>query len=216
MVRLLLVDDHELIRQGLKRILECEEGFRVVAEAADGEEALGLVKTLLPDVVIADMSMPKMNGLMLLQSIRTFSNDIKVILLTVENQREILEKCIEAGADGYILKESAGQEIHRAIRQALAGENYIDPALVGHLFVRLRNKVQVYSPFESLTEREVEILSYMVKGLSNKEIAQTMFLAEKTIKNHSTSIFRKLQVKDRVNAVLFAVSHQFEHYRQDS
>lgn len=213
MIRLLLVDDHELIRQGLRRILECDERIRVVAEAKDGDEAMQFIKTLLPDVVIADISMPRKNGLELLTEIRDFSKEIKVILLTVENQREILEKCIEAGADGYILKESAGQEIHRAIQQALAGEHYIDPALVGTLFGRIRMRDSVKNPFSELTERELEILSHMVQGLGNREIGRVMFLAEKTVKNHTTSIFRKLQVKDRVNAVLFAVSNHIERFR---
>lgn len=212
MVRLLLVDDHELIRHGLRRILECEENFRIVAEAGDGEEALLLAKTLQPDVIIADISMPKMDGLTLLKEIRLYSSSMKVILLTVENQREILEKCIEAGADGYILKESAGQEIHRAIHQALNGENYVDPALVSLLFGKFKKKETVKNPFDPLSDREIAILGHMVKGLSNREIGSAMFLAEKTVKNHTTSIFRKLQVKDRVNAVLYAVSHRFDEF----
>lgn len=214
MVRLILVDDHELIRIGLRRILECDESFRVIAEANNGQEALELIKTLQPDVVIADYSMPKMDGLALLREIRAMSSKIRVILLTVENQRETLEKCIEAGADGYILKESAGQEIHRAIHCAMSGDNYIDPTLVSMLFGRIKERKQFENPFNELSHRELEILSFMVKGLSNREISQAMYLAEKTIKNHTTSIFKKLQVKDRVNAVLFAVEHQFDmHYQ---
>lgn len=215
MIRIMLVDDHELIRQGLRRILECDATFRVVAEASNGKDAMDQIPTLLPDVVIADISMPKMSGLELLQAIRVLRLSVKVILLTVENQREILEKCIEAGADGYILKESAGQEINRAIQQVLTGENYVDPNLVGLLFGRIRTRDHHdTNPFSQLTDREFSILQHMVQGLSNREIGQVMFLAEKTVKNNTTTIFKKLQVKDRVNAVLYAVSHHIDRYHR--
>lgn len=210
--RVVLVDDHELIREGLKRILECDPQIKVVGDAANGLDALLLIQTLRPDIVIADMNMPKMSGYELLVELRLQSMPTKIILLTIENQREILEKCIEAGADGYILKESAGQEIFKAIQQVMIGESYIDPVLVSLLFGRMRKSQTHENPLTLLTSREIDVLLHMTQGKTNREIAQALYLAEKTIKNHTTIIYRKLQVKDRVNAILCAVEHQIRTF----
>lgn len=215
LTRVVLVDDHELIREGLKRILECDAQIKVVGDAANGLDGLLLIQTLRPDIVIADMNMPKMSGYELLVELRHQAIPTKIILLTIENQREILEKCIEAGADGYILKESAGQEIFKAIQQVMGGESYIDPVLVSMLFGRLRkaqNALTQENPLSQLTARELDVLLHMTLGKTNREIGQTLYLAEKTIKNHTTVIYRKLQVKDRVNAILCAVENQIRTF----
>jgi DNA-binding NarL/FixJ family response regulator/Flp pilus assembly pilin Flp len=211
--RIVLADDHELIRQGLKHIIEFEDHLKVVGEANNGEEAISLTKTLQPDLLIVDMNMPNLTGVEVLSMLRESGNLVKVIILTVEDHRDVIEKCMLLGADGYILKDSAGTEIVRAIEQVIMGEKYIDPALIGLLFNSLKERNTRQNPFRDLTERELDILHEMMSGKTNRQIGETLYIAEKTVKNYTTTIFRKLDVKDRVNAVLYAIENQLDQYR---
>ncbi|MCK8059967.1 MULTISPECIES: response regulator transcription factor [unclassified Fusibacter] len=215
-IRVVLADDHELIRQGLKRIIELDTDIRVVGEAVNGIEALALVKTLSPDLLIVDMNMPQMTGIQVLEELRKQDKASKVIILTIEDDREFIKKCMFLGADGYILKDSAGTEVVRAIEQVVQGDKYLDQALIGMLLRSESFKHFDKSPFDELTSRELDILYQISKGRTNKEIGEILFLAEKTVKNYLTTIFRKIDVKDRVNAVLFAIENQINNYYDEN
>jgi two-component system, NarL family, response regulator DegU len=212
-IKVLITDDHDLIRQGLKRIIGFEEDFAIVGEAENGDKALKLLNTFKPDVILLDLNMPLMNGIETLKRIKEQWNFIKVIMLTIENDRKTIHEAIDIGADGYMLKDSAGTEIVSAIRMVYAGEKYIDKSLVSLLFSDLRNKfVKTVSVLDNLSKRETEVLINIARGLSNKEIGESLFISEKTVKNYATNLFRKINVNDRVQATILALENDIEDY----
>lgn len=212
-IKVVIADDHDLIRQGLKRIISFEDDLMVVGDAENGEDALKLVAEHEPDVVLLDLNMPIMNGIEALKNIKNQGNRIKVIMLTVENDRKTIHSAIDIGADGYVLKDSAGTEIVSAIRAVYKGEKYIDKSLVSLLFSDIKSKdKKTTSILDSLTNREIEVLIKISMGLSNKEIGEELFLSEKTIKNYATNIFRKINVTDRVHATILAIGIGIEDY----
>ena len=212
-IRILIADDHDIIRQGLKRIISFEEDMEVVFEAENGEKALKLLNMHELDVVLLDCNMPIMNGIEALQSIKAQGDKIKVIMLTVENDRKTISEAINIGADGYLLKDSAGTEIAKAIRTVHKGEKYIDKSLVSILFsdIKIKNK-KALGILDNLSKREVEVLIKISKGHSNKEIGEQLYLSEKTIKNYATNIFRKINVEDRVKATILAIENNIKEY----
>jgi len=213
MISILIADDHDIIRQGLKRILSFEEDMFIALEAKNGQEALELLKQKEVDIVLLDCNMPLMNGIQVLKSIREQGDKIKVIMLTVENDRKTIHTAIDVGADGYILKDSAGTEIVNAIRLVYKGEKYIDKTLVSLLFSGIKiDEKKAPSILDELSKREVEVLIKISKGLSNKEIGEQLYLSEKTIKNYTTNIFRKINVNDRVHATIIALENNIEQY----
>lgn len=211
--KILIADDHDIIIQGLKRILGFEEDMEIIGEAENGEKALKLIKLLKPDVVLLDCNMPLMNGIEVLESIKKQEDNIKVIMLTVENDRKVIHSAIDIGADGYMLKDSAGTEIVSAIRMVDMGEKYIDKSLVSLLFsdIKSSNKKTICI-LDSLSKREMEVLAKISKGLSNKEIGEQLYLSEKTIKNYATNLFRKINVDDRVQATILAIQNNIDEY----
>jgi len=212
-IKVLIADDHELIRQGLERIVSFEEDLTVVFEAKDGEEVIAFLKKEVTDVLLLDINMPKMDGIEVLKRIKKEHSDIKVIMLTVESDKQTLYSAIDVGADGYILKDSAAEEIVDAIKTVYRGEKYIDKSLVSLIFKDIKNKENKKSSiFDTLSKREVEVLYYMSKGLSNKEIGDVLYLSEKTVKNYATNIFLKLNVHDRVQAAILALQNDIEDY----
>lgn len=212
-IRLLIADDHDIIRQGLKRIISFEEDMEIAAEAENGEKTLKLTKLMKPDVVLLDCNMPVMNGIEVLESIKHMDERTKVIMLTVENDSKVIHSAIDIGADGYMLKDSAGEEIVSAIRQVNMGEKYIDKSLVSLLFTDIKNKSKKnVCVLDSLSRREVEVLIKISKGLSNKEIGEQLYLSEKTIKNYATNLFRKINVEDRVQATILAIQNNIDNY----
>jgi two-component system, NarL family, response regulator DegU len=212
-IKILIADDHSLIREGLKRIISFEENLTVIGEAENGEMVMLPIKQNKPDVMLLDMNMPLMSGIEVLKKIKELSNDIKVIMLTVENDSSIIHEAIDMGADGYMLKDSAGTEIVNAIRTVYKGEKYIDKSLVSLLFSGIRNSSKKTScVLDVLSKREVEVLMKISEGFSNKEIGEQLYLSEKTVKNYATSIFRKLQVNDRVQATITAIQNKIESY----
>lgn len=212
-IKILITDDHDLIRQGLKRIIGFEEDFSIVGEAENGDKALRLLNTFKPDVILLDLNMPLMNGIETLKRIKKQWNFIKVIMLTIENDRKTIYEAIDIGADGYMLKDSAGTEIVSAIRMIYAGEKYIDKSLVSLLFSDIKNKaVKNISILDNLSKREVEVLMNISRGLSNKEIGEQLYLSEKTVKNYATNLFRKINVNDRVQATILALENDIENY----
>lgn len=212
-IKVLIADDHDLIRQGLKRIISFEEDLNIVGEAENGEKAVSMLKFNKVDVVILDFNMPCMNGIEALQIIKEKEDNIKVIMLTVENDRKTIHSAIDIGADGYILKESAGIEIVDAIRMVYKGEKYIDKSLVSLLFSDIKGKdKKTTSILNSLSKREAQVLMKISKGFSNKEIGEQLYLSEKTIKNYATSLFKKIDAYDRVQATIFAINNNVDDY----
>lgn len=207
-MRIMIADDHEIIVQGIKSVLEMEDDIKIVATAHHGNEVVDQVHSLIPDVLLLDMSMPQKDGMTILKEIKEAGFKTKVIILTVDNSPDTIEKAIDCGADGYVLKESTTVEIVEAIRTVYKGQKYLDKSLMQWMFQKYKKEEDTI--FDELTKREIEILYYISLGHSNKEIADVLFLSEKTIKNNITKIFRKLEVKDRVHAAVLAVNNHIE------
>jgi two-component system response regulator DegU len=212
-IKVLIADDHDLIRQGLKRIISFEENIIIVGEAENGEKVLDMLMVCDADVILLDMKMPLMDGLEVLQRAKEKFNTLKIIILTVENDRTFILDAINKGADGYVLKDSAGTEIVEAIKTVYGGDKYIDKSLISILFSEFKSTDKKEKHiFDSLTKREVEVLLYISKGLSNKDIGEQLFLSEKTVKNYATILFRKIKAHDRVKATIFALNEHVQEY----
>lgn len=214
-IKIIIVDDHPLIKEGLKQILSFYPDIEIVSEGSNGSEAISIVSETSCDILLLDINMPVMSGLDALKIIRQNNPYLKVLLLTVENDFGTLREAIDLKVNGYILKESAGSTLTDAIRHVYSGGNYIDQTLTKHVFNIINepsmakestSKPEMPDPFSLLTEREKEILSYISKGCSNEEIASKLFLSEKTIRNTITSIFKKINVKDRVQAAIYVLN----------
>lgn len=202
-IRVLVVDDHPLFRQGVVQALGAERDLKIVGEAASGEEALTLACALLPDVVLLDISMPGWGGLITAEKITTACPATVIVMLTVSEDKDKLLAAFKAGARAYVLKGVAARELAHVLRTALAGEVYVSPSLASEMLVSL-TRGQAPDPLQELTEREREILSLIGTGLTNREIGERIFLSEKTIKHYVTNILQKLQVRSRVEAALLA------------
>lgn len=206
-----MADDHQLIREGLKTLLGFEEDLRIVGEAINGQEAIRTIEALRPDVVLMDVNMPNRSGIEVLRSIKEKHPSVKFIIITAAGDRETLFEAIESGADGYILKDSESIDLIEAIHEVFLGESYIDKRLVRYLVNKLVTpKGPLKNKLLELTDRELEILKAIAEGHTNKEIAEIFFLSEKTIKNYATNIYRKLEVKDRVQATLYAIRNHIQ------
>lgn len=201
----MIVDDHALVREGLRRLLEIDGDIQVIAEASDGVECLEKLKTVKPDVLLLDINMPNKNGLEVLQEIHNNEWDIKVLILTVHNEVEYLVKAVDIGMDGYLLKDSDFVELKRAITAVMEGENYIQPSLIPVLNFRLMARDVDKDKINSLTKRELEVLEQVANGMFNKEIANFLDISERTVKNHISNIFKKIEVSDRTQAAVFAI-----------
>lgn len=206
-IKVMITDDHVLIREGIKQLLEFDGSIEVIEEAADGVECLRKLKHVKPDVLLLDINMPKMNGIEVLEDIRNNKLDIKVLILTVHNEVEYLLKAVDIGVDGYILKDSESSELKKAIHSILDGENYIQPNLIPALNSRLVNRDVDKGKIDSLTKRELEVLIKAASGMFNREIAETLDISERTVKNHLSNIFKKIDVNDRTQAAVFAIKN---------
>ena len=209
--RILIADDHTIFRDGLRRLLESESEFQVVGEAADGAEALQLVQQLKPDVLLLDLAMPRMPGLETLRELSSSGSTVKVILLTAAIEKRQIVGALQTGARGVIMKDAATQLLLKGIRTVMGGQFWVGREAVADMVGYLRDKAaqQPPSPAKAygLTKRELEILSTIVSGLSNKEIAQKFSLSEDTVKHHLTNIFDKVGVSSRLELALFAINH---------
>lgn len=203
----MLADDHILIREGLRQLLEFDGSIKVVAEAGDGEECLELLEENKPDVLLLDINMPKKNGIEVLKNIKERNIQIKVLILTVHNEIEYLMKAVEIGVDGYIMKDSDLDELKNAITTVISGENYIQPKLIPALNKKLVSMDNDKEKIELLTDRELEVLILVAKGMFNKEIGITLDISERTVKNHLSNIFKKIEVSDRTQAAVFAIKN---------
>jgi DNA-binding NarL/FixJ family response regulator len=202
-IRLLIVDDHSVVREGLRTFLELQEGFQVVGEAGDGEEAIAVAAQVRPDVVLMDLLMPKLDGAGAMRALRERVPGARVIVLTSFLDDERLLPAIRAGAAGYLLKNVQPQELARAVRAAHAGEALIDPAVASRLLDALAEG-RGEERSGPLTRREREVLDLIGRGFSNKRIALELAVAEKTVKTHVSHLLAKLGVADRTQAALYA------------
>ena len=206
-IRVMLADDHILMREGIKQLLEFDGSIEVIEEASDGEECLKKLKDSNPQVLLLDINMPKMNGIDVLKEIKNQGLDVKVLILTVHNEVEYLLKAVDIGVDGYILKESESAELKKAINFVVNGESYIQPKLIPLLNNRLLARDMDKDKIEMLTRREKEVLIKIANGMINKEIANSLHISERTVKNHISNIFKKIDVSDRTQAAVFAIKN---------
>lgn len=205
--KIMIADDHNLIREGLKQLLEFDGSMEIISEASNGVECLDKLQNIIPDILLLDINMPEKNGLEVLEEIKKMKYEIKVLILTVHNELEYLLKAVDIGVDGYILKDSESAELKRAINAVLAGENYIQASLIPALNNRLANRDIDKDKIDSLTGRELEVLIQVASGMFNKEIATSLNISERTVKNHISNIFKKIDVSDRTQAAVFAIKN---------
>ena len=209
-IRVLIVDDHTLFRSGIKALLQRQEGFEIVGEAGDGLEGLKRAKSLRPDVVLLDLHMPGISGREAVKLLAEEAPECNVLLLTVSEDAEDLIETIRAGARGYLLKNIETEFLLNAIRAAARGESVVSPQMTGKLLMGVRmgkEGAAAEEDREKLSPREKEILSYLARGASNKEMARTLNVAESTIKIHVQNILKKLHLTSRVQAAVYAVEH---------
>jgi DNA-binding NarL/FixJ family response regulator len=211
-IRILIADDHPIVRDGLRRLLETEPDFQVVGQAADGREAVKLVKEVQPDVLLLDLSMPRLPGLEVLRELSDSSSPVRTILLAAAIEKEQIIEALQMGARGVVLKESATQLLFKGIRTVMAGQYWVGREKVSDLVAALRGLVASggEKPDKNfgLTRRELEIVSTIVAGYTNRDIAQKFSLSEDTVKHHLTHIFDKLGVSSRLELAMFAVNHR--------
>lgn len=203
----MISDDHMLMREGIRQLLEFDGSIKVVAEASNGVECLEKVVSVKPDVLLLDINMPKKNGIEVLEEIKKNKIDTKVLILTVHNEVEYLLRAVDIGVEGYILKDAESAELKSAIYHIIAGENYIQPSLIPALNNRLINRDSDKAKIDSLTNREREVLVHVANGMFNKEIALNLNISERTVKNHISNIFKKINVNDRTQAAVFAIKN---------
>lgn len=208
MIKLLLVDDHAVLRDGLRNIFELEDDITVVGEAVSGEDAIQKVKTCLPDVVLMDINMPNKNGVEVTGILKRQYPGIKILVLTMHSHDEYFMAAIREGADGYLLKDAPSDQVVEAIRTVARGESVIHPSMTKKLLNFHQQQQQEQVQDSSLTEREREVLMCLVEGLSNKEIAERLYISDKTVKIHVSKIFKKFDVKSRSQVVIYAVQKQ--------
>jgi two-component system, NarL family, nitrate/nitrite response regulator NarL len=210
-VQILIADDHPIFRDGLKRLLESEPDLRVVGEACDGIEAIDLVKKLAPEILLLDLAMPRLAGLEALRELSTKTLPVRVILLTAAAEKQQIVEALQLGARGVVLKDSATQILLKSIRAVMDGEYWVGRESVSNLVQYLRNLIDSSPPAASrrrygLTPRELEIISAVVAGYANREIAEHFRISEDTVKHHLSNIFDKLGVSTRLELALFAVN----------
>ncbi len=206
-IRVLLVDDHAVVRRGLRGFLELQDDIEVIGEASDGNEAIAESRRLVPDVVLMDLLMPNLDGVGAIAAIKALQPGVEIVALTRFIEEAKVTAALEAGATGYLLKDAEADEVVGAIRAAFAGEVSLDPAVTRLLAERMRRRRQEPEPVEPLTERELEVLSLLGRGQSNKEIASALFITERTARTHVSNILGKLGLTSRTQAALYAVEH---------
>jgi two-component system response regulator DevR len=217
-LRILLVDDHELVRMGLKTLLDRYPQFEVVGEAGNAQDAYDLAMYCNPDIVVMDIRLPGKNGIEVTREIARDNPDVRIIMLTSYADDDMLFDAIEAGASGYVLKQIGGEDLVRALETVGRGDSMLDPAVTQRIFqhVRESNRRAEDETFASLTDQELNILSLITEGLTNKEIAAQIFLSEKTVRNYVSSILNKLDLTSRAEAAAYAVRHHIQNHMPKS
>jgi DNA-binding NarL/FixJ family response regulator len=211
-IRIVIADDHPLVREGLRKLFDLQPGFAVVGEAGDGLEALKVVKDLKPDVLLLDLAMPRMNGLDVLRELGEMVEEVKAVLLTAGIEREETVRALRLGARGVVLKESATQLLYRCVRAVVNGEYWVGHERIDDLLKTMRAldhaPRQEATPASRLTRRERQVIAAVVEGGGNKDIGKSLGLSEQTVKNHLSNIFDKLGVSNRLELALYAVHHR--------
>ena len=216
-IKIIIADDHALLRQGIRNVLELEQDLQVIGEAGDGEQAVEQAALLVPDILLLDINMPKMNGLEVIRRVNVQPGRVRIIVLTMHDDENYVLEVIKAGAVGYLLKDIEPGMLVKAIRTVHEGESFIYPSLAKKLFGEINRqhvknqeaaRVIERTREERLTYREIEVLEMVCKGMSNQDVAKKLFLSEKTVKNHLTNVFRKIGVTDRTQAVLYAIKNK--------
>jgi NarL family two-component system response regulator LiaR len=206
-IKILLVDDHAVVREGLRTYLDLEDKLSIVGEASNGREAVDKTRVLHPDVVLMDLLMPEMDGIAATKAIKEFDPDVKIIVLTSFQDDEHIMPAIESGATGYLLKDVSAPELVKAIEGAFQGQAQLHPEVARKLMEQVRQPRRRQDPAEELTPRERDVLGLIASGMSNKEIARELVMTERTVKGHVSNILGKLGLQDRTQAALYAVRH---------
>ncbi len=207
-IRVLLVDDHAVVRMGLKVFFDLQDDIDVVGEASDGSEGLAMARRLKPDVILMDLLMPNMDGLTAIGRIKAELPETEIVAVTSFIEEEKVTAALEAGASGYLLKDAEAEEVAAAVRAAYAGEVHLDPAVARLLAQRLRTRKNEPDPVEPLTDREKDVLRLLGQGMSNKEIGAALFITERTARTYVSNILGKLGLASRTQAALWAVEHK--------
>jgi len=224
MTKIIIVDDHQLFREGVKRILDFENSFDVVAEGDDGIDTVRLYEEYSPDVVLMDINMPQMNGVEATEQLIEKYPEAKVIMLSIHDDESYVSHALKSGALGYMLKEMDADEIVSAIKIVAAGGSYLHPKVTRNLVAEYRrlserenkgnfHQTEIRRPFHLLTKRECEVLQLLTDGQSNRAIGESLFISEKTVKNHVSSILQKMNVNDRTQAVVTAIKNGWVEVR---
>lgn len=224
MTKIIIIDDHQLFREGVKRILDFEDTFEVVAEGDDGIDTLPLYEEFQPDVVLMDINMPQKNGVEATAELIEKYPDAKVIILSIHDDESYVSHALKSGALGYMLKEMDADEIVDAIKIVAAGGSYLHPKITKNLVAEYRrlserenkgsfHQTEIRRPFHLLTKRECEVLQLLTDGQSNRAIGETLYISEKTVKNHVSSILQKMTVNDRTQAVVTAIKNGWVEVR---
>ncbi|MBM7700166.1 response regulator [Kurthia huakuii] len=224
MTKIIIIDDHQLFREGVKRILDFEDTFEVVAEGDDGIDTLPLYEEFQPDVVLMDINMPQKNGVEATAELIEKYPDAKVIILSIHDDESYVSHALKSGALGYMLKEMDADEIVDAIKIVAAGGSYLHPKITKNLVAEYRrlserenkgsfHQTEIRRPFHLLTKRECEVLQLLTDGQSNRAIGETLYISEKTVKNHVSSILQKMNVNDRTQAVVTAIKNGWVEVR---
>ena len=209
-----LVDDHEVVRQGVRAVIEAADGMHVVGEAGTVEQAMQRISAVQPDVAVLDVRLPDGSGVELCRDIRTAHPEVACLMLTSYSDDEALFEAIMAGAAGYVLKQVRGSELLDAIQRVARGEQLLDPALTGRVLERLRNPIVPDARLESLTEQERKVLALIADGRTNRQIGEAMHLAEKTVKNYVSNLLSKLGMDRRTEAAVFAARIEFDRQQR--
>jgi len=216
-IRVLIVDDHTVVRDGLNALLSAEPGMKVIGMAGDGQEAVRLAKELQPDVILLDLVMPKMDGVKATQEIKKVCPQARILMLTSFAENHQVFSAIKAGAIGYLMKDTSSEELIQAIRDTYENRPALGPDIARRLMMDIQNREGDKLDENSLTEREVEILQYMALGKTNQDIADELYLSERTVRTHVTNILAKLGLSNRTQAVLYALREGIAHidYRRE-
>ena len=206
--RIMIVEDHTILRQGLRVLLSSDPDFKIVGEAEDGRESVRLAETLSPDLVLMDLSMPKMTGTEAISEIKKRSTDTKIVVLTVHKGEDYVLSALKAGADGYVLKDANRDELATAIKKVLEGKRYLSPDISGKViegYLEGKKALRTKTSWDTLTQREREILKLIAEGYKNKEVAESLFISVKTVQKHRSNLMEKLDLHNTAALTVFAI-----------
>jgi two-component system, NarL family, response regulator NreC len=212
--RIIIVEDHTILRQGLRVLLSSDPDFEIVGEAEDGRESVRLAETLSPDLILMDLSMPKMTGTEAISEIKKRNTDTKIVVLTVHKGEEYVLSALEAGADGYVLKDANREELATAIKKVLEGKRYLSPDISGKViegYLEGKKALRTKTSWDTLTQREREILKLIAEGYKNKEVAESLFISVKTVQKHRSNLMEKLDLHNTAALTVFAIEKGLVH-----